>query len=84
MGRLLEQRDARLTRCEQLLRALGPGATLERGYAIVTDALGQVLRDAVTVEVGATLTTRLARGRFDSTVITRQRSDDEPAPPAQS
>ncbi len=84
MDRLLEQRDARLTRCEQLLRALGPGATLERGYAIVTDAHGQVLRDAVTVEVGATLTTRLAHGRFDSTVVTRQLGDDEPAPPPQS
>ena len=81
MDRLLEQRDARLTRCEQLLRALGPGATLDRGYAIVTDAHGQVLRDAVTVEVGATLTTRLARGRFDSTVITRQLAENEETPP---
>lgn len=54
MRRLLEQRDARLTHCEQRLRALGPGATLERGYAIVTDAQGQVLRDAVAVELGTT------------------------------
>jgi hypothetical protein len=63
MRRLLEQRQARLARCEQVLRALGPGATLERGYAIVTDASGRVLRDARDVELGATLTTRLARGR---------------------
>ena len=84
MERLLEQRDARLTRCDQLLRALGPGATLERGYAIVTDAHGQVIRDAVAVEVGATLTTRLAHGRFDSTVVTRQLAENEEAPPPQS
>lgn len=84
MRRMLEQRNARLTRCEQLLRALGPGATLERGYAIVTDAQGQVLRDAVAVALGATVTTRLARGRFDSTVVTRQLAADDEAPPPQS
>ena len=84
MERLLEQRNARLSHCDQLLRALGPGATLERGYAIVTDAQGQVLRDIDTVAVGATLTTRLARGRFDSTVITRQLAENEETPPAQS
>ena len=84
MERLLEQRNARLSHCDQLLRALGPGATLERGYAIVTDAQGQVLRDIDTVTVGATLTTRLARGRFDSTVITRQFAENEETPPAQS
>ena len=84
MRRMLEQRNARLTRCEQLLRALGPGATLERGYAIVTDAQGQVLRDAVAVALGATVTTRLARGRFDSTVVTRQLAADDEAPQPQS
>ena len=82
MRRMLEQRNAQLTRCEQLLRALGPGATLERGYAIVTDGEGQVLRDAVAVQIGATLTTRLARGRFDSTVITRQLASDDKTSPA--
>ena len=81
MARMLEQRDARLTRCDQLLRALGPGATLERGYAIVTDAHGQVLRDAAAIDLGATLTTRLARGRFESTVVTRRLGEDDPAPP---
>ncbi len=84
MRRMLEQRDARLTRCQQLLRALGPGATLERGYAIVTDAQGQVLRDTVAVALGATLTTRLARGRFDSTVITRELGTDDETSSAQS
>ena len=82
MRRVLEQRDARLSRCEQLLRALGPGATLERGYAIVTDASGQVLRDTREVEIGSVLTTRLARGRFEAEVRSRElpASDDDSPP----
>jgi len=84
MRRVLEQRDARLSRCERVLRALGPGATLERGYAIVTDAQGKVLRDAREVEVGTTLTTRLARGRFAAEVLRRELAEDDDTPPSQS
>jgi exodeoxyribonuclease VII large subunit len=84
MRRLLEQRDARLARCEQLLRALGPGATLDRGYAIVTDAEGRVLRDARDVEAGASVTTRLARGRFEAEVTRRELAADGEDGAAQS
>ena len=84
MRRVLEQRDAGLSRCERVLRALGPGATLERGYAIVTDEKGQLLRDAQHVEIGATLTTRLARGRFDAQVLKRELAQDEDDAPPQS
>lgn len=84
MRRTLEQRDARLARCEQLLRALGPGATLERGYAIVTDVEGRVLRDARQVDAGSRVTTRLARGRFDAEVTARELADDGDDGPVQS
>jgi exodeoxyribonuclease VII large subunit len=49
------------------LDALGPSATLARGYSIVESA-GQVLRDATAVSPGATLRIRLHRGRLTSTV----------------
>ena len=84
MRRVLEQRDARLSRCEQVLRALGPGTTLERGYAIVTDASGQVLRDTREVEIGSVLTTRLARGRFDAEVRSRELPASDDDTPSQS
>ncbi|MCC6709076.1 MAG: exodeoxyribonuclease VII large subunit [Gammaproteobacteria bacterium] len=84
MRRLLEQRQARLARCEQVLRALGPGATLERGYAIVTDASGRLLRDARDVELGATLTTRLARGRLEAEVTHRELASEGDDSPPQS
>jgi exodeoxyribonuclease VII large subunit len=84
MRRVLEQRDARLSRCEQVLRALGPGATLERGYAIVTDASGQVLRDTREVDIGSILTTRLARGRFEAEVRSRELAASDDDSPSQS
>ena len=84
MRRQLEQHGARLAHCERVLRALGPGATLERGYAIVTDEQGQVLRDSAALAVGSTLTTRLARGRFDSQVTRRELAEDDDLPAAHS
>ncbi|MGE0861805.1 MAG: exodeoxyribonuclease VII large subunit [Gammaproteobacteria bacterium] len=72
MRRQLDLREARLTRCERVLRALGPGATLERGYALVTDAEGRLVRDAGMLAPGDVLTTRLARGRVESSVLSRE------------
>lgn len=46
------------------VRALSPAATLERGYAIVQDAAGSVVRDAREVAVDAELTIRVANGQF--------------------
>ena len=45
-----------------------PRATLERGYAIVTDEHGAILRDAADARPGALVETRLGRGRFKATV----------------
>ena len=47
------------------LSALGPGATLERGYAIVRrTADGAVIRDPAEAPTGAQLLVRVARGEF--------------------
>jgi len=50
------------------VRALSPAATLERGYAIVQDAEGQVLRSAVQVSPGDAIGVRLASGRVAAKV----------------
>ena len=42
--------------------ALSPQATLDRGYAVVQDAAGHVVRDAAEVAAGADLRVRLAAG----------------------
>ncbi|MCU1674102.1 MAG: exodeoxyribonuclease large subunit [Frankiales bacterium] len=48
--------------------ALSPQATLERGYAVVQDAGGAVLRDPAQVAAGDALRVRVARGEFAAQV----------------
>ncbi len=60
---------ARLDLALRTLHAVSPLATLERGYAIVTDADGHVLQEAAGVPVGATIRARLARGRVTARVM---------------
>jgi exodeoxyribonuclease VII large subunit len=50
------------------VRTLSPAATLERGYAIVHDASGHVVRSSSAVTAGATIAVRLAEGRLAATV----------------
>ena len=50
------------------MTSLSPLATLERGYAIVTDAGGKVLTDSGAVARGAAIDVRLARGGLAATV----------------
>jgi len=51
------------------LHAVSPLATLDRGYAIVSDPAGHVLQDAALLSVGDRIETRLARGRFSANVV---------------
>jgi exodeoxyribonuclease VII large subunit len=55
------------TRVERLttgLESLSPLAVLERGYALVFDAAGKLLKDAKGTEVGQEISARLARGEI--------------------
>ncbi|MGD9602838.1 MAG: exodeoxyribonuclease VII large subunit [Gammaproteobacteria bacterium] len=71
----LERRAARIASLEQTLAAVSPRATLSRGYAIVTDAAGRVVRDARGVVPGAAIRARVARGSLDC-VVERSQDDD--------
>ncbi|MGH7610088.1 MAG: exodeoxyribonuclease VII large subunit [Candidatus Dormibacteria bacterium] len=65
LGHAREEFQGRVGRLE----ALSPLAVLGRGYSITLDAEGRlVLRDAVQVKVGDTVTTRLGRGGLHSRV----------------
>jgi exodeoxyribonuclease VII large subunit len=50
------------------LNAVSPLATLERGYAIVSIAGGEILRDAAHAPPGTVIEARLAHGRLRATV----------------
>ena len=64
----LERRRARLGAATQGLHTLSPLATLARGYAIVSDAQGRLLRAARDVAVGDEVQARLGRGRLKARV----------------
>ena len=57
-----------LAHLAQMLDSLSPLGTLQRGYAIVTDSSGNVIRDASKVSIGAEVEARLASGRLGLTV----------------
>jgi exodeoxyribonuclease VII large subunit len=69
----------RLELAVRTLDAVSPLATLGRGYAIVTDAAGHVLQDALAVQPGQRVTARLSRGGFTAEVIERLPGGPTPA-----
>jgi exodeoxyribonuclease VII large subunit len=68
--RLLEGKS-RLDQLAGQIEALSPVAILERGYALVFDSSGKLLKDAARVKVGDEISARLARGGLTATVKKR-------------
>jgi len=63
--RRVQERSTRLRELSQLLNTLSPLATLQRGYAIVSRADGDIVRDAATVSRGQRLQAQLAIGTIE-------------------
>ena len=59
---------ARVDQLAAQLDALSPVKILERGYALVFDGNGELLKDASTVSPGATISARVARGSLTAQV----------------
>jgi exodeoxyribonuclease VII large subunit len=55
------------------LEALSPLAILDRGYALVFDSAGVLLKDAAQVKSGDEISARLAKGTVTATVSRRKR-----------
>ena len=72
--RLLESRGA-LDRRTASLEALSPVAILNRGYALVFDAKGRLVKDASRLKAGDEVSARLARGRVRARVTATERSE---------
>ncbi len=64
----VERGQADITHLRARLAALSPGATLERGYAVVQAADGSVIRDSGALTLGERLDIRVAQGRFVASV----------------
>jgi exodeoxyribonuclease VII large subunit len=68
LERTMDARRARLDRLAARLRSLSPLAVLERGYALVTNAEGKLIRSTTRVTAGEMVKTRLSDGHFMSRV----------------
>ncbi len=79
-ARLLAGRAA-LDRRTASLEALSPVAILNRGYALVFDADGQLVKDAAGLKAGDEISARLARGRVRARVLgTKSATPDSNGP----
>jgi len=72
---LLARRDERVAQLAASLELVSPQAVLARGYAIVQDRAGRVLRTSTDAVVGDALSVTLARGALH--VEVRETVDDE-------
>lgn len=82
-GRIRRQLETRLDRAADdtdhrraRVRALSPLATLQRGYAVVQDASGQVVTSVTDVAAGAALDIRVADGRIHAEATDTEESHD--------
>jgi exodeoxyribonuclease VII large subunit len=71
---LLLHRRGRFERLTSQMEALSPLAILERGYALVFDASGKLVKDSALVKTGEDISARLARGEIVATVRKTSRS----------
>ena len=72
MRNVLLQQRIRSERLHTALESLSPLAILERGYALVFDSNGQLLKDVRGIKTGDEISARLARGEVRATVTRKQ------------
>jgi exodeoxyribonuclease VII large subunit len=72
MRNVLLQHKVRSERLQMVLASLSPLAILDRGYALVFDAEGKLLKDANRVKAGEEINARLAHGEINAVVKKKQ------------
>ena len=72
MRNVLLQHRVRSERLQTALESLSPLAILERGYALVFDSEGKLLKDTRAVSVGEEISARLAHGEIHASVTKKQ------------
>jgi exodeoxyribonuclease VII large subunit len=72
MRNVLLENKVRMERLTAALESLSPLAILARGYALVFDSSGRLLKDAARVRPGQGISARLARGEIEATVTKKR------------
>lgn len=80
-GQGLHRRADRLASLWALIRSLGPEAVLSRGYALIRDEAGALVRSVAAAQPGRALTVQLADGSFGATVSGAEPDVAKPAAP---
>jgi exodeoxyribonuclease VII large subunit len=70
--RLLERRRQELGQQQRLLQALSPAHLLERGFTLVRDPQGLLIRSLQQVRTGETISVELRDGQLQAQVLRRQ------------
>ncbi|MHB1103386.1 MAG: exodeoxyribonuclease VII large subunit [Devosia sp.] len=83
-GRLLEQRRERLSSLGKLLDSYSYKNVLDRGFALVTDAEGRIVRSREHVDPGDPLIIEVADGQIGATVSGAPVIRRKPRPPRES
>ena len=65
---MLFRQRSRLEQAERQMRTLSPVAILERGYALIFDSSGKLVKDSSQVEAGDEISARMARGSLTAKV----------------
>ena len=82
INRRIDALAARLNLAGRALNSVSPLATLDRGYAIVSDGRGRIVTDAGVLKEGDSIVARLAKGEVTATVDTATTSPEDDAPAA--
>jgi exodeoxyribonuclease VII large subunit len=83
LARRMEERRAAVASVWKVAASLNPRAVLGRGYALVRDADGQLIRDASATSPGMTLSVEVEKGAFGVVVAgDGERPAPRPAPKA--
>ena len=80
-ARLVEQRSERLTSLGKLLDSYSYKNVLDRGFALVTDGKGQIVRSRLQVHPGEPLSIEVADGQIGATVSGAPVVRRKPRPP---
>ncbi len=80
-GQALHRRADRLASLWALIRSLGPEAVLSRGYALIRDEAGALVRSVEAAQPGRALSVQLADGSFGVTVAGGEAGGAKPPAP---
>jgi exodeoxyribonuclease VII large subunit len=80
----LARQSTSLVHLASTLNALHPDRTLERGFSLVRDAQGQVVRNADSLEIGATIEVETYTHRLNAQITSIEIKNSKTLPDSQS